>query len=166
MVAVGTLSIVGGCTGSSSGLKLGKVSGKVTYADGTPVVGAVVTFVPEKSSGNAASVGKTNESGEYTIKTGEDEGAVIGKNKVHVSLYVNPDGTPVVEKADEGMDMGMAEAGQEAPGLVEGAGTGMKSSHKQAISPEYSDPKNTKLSWDVKADGTTEANFKVGKKQK
>jgi hypothetical protein len=77
-----------GCGGRS----YAPVSGTVTL-DGKPVPNAVVTFVPlpepgSHDAGDSAS-GKTNEKGEYTLKTytpkGWRDGAQVGKHKVSIS---------------------------------------------------------------------------------
>lgn len=159
----------GGCT-SSSDLDLAEVSGKVTWDDGTPVHGARVTFFSENDP-NAATTGTTNEQGEYTLMTNGEEGAVIGKNRVFISLYVNPDGSPITGDDESGMDMGMAEAGVDIA-AIEDKENGNRSDvvkrggPRQAIAKKYSDKKESTLTFDVPADGSEAADFKVGKKLK
>jgi hypothetical protein len=77
-----------GCGGKS----YAPVSGTVTL-DGKPLANAIVTFNPiaepgSKEAGESAG-GKTNENGEYKLKTytgkGEREGAQVGKHKVNIS---------------------------------------------------------------------------------
>jgi hypothetical protein len=77
-----------GCGGRS----YAPVSGTVTL-DGKPVANADVTFIPiaeagTKEAGDTAG-GKTNEKGEYKLKTytpqGWKEGALVGKHRVSIS---------------------------------------------------------------------------------
>jgi hypothetical protein len=65
------------------------VSGTVTM-DGQPLVGATVTFSPVPPEGSTeagdSSLGKTNEKGEYTLKSVKKSGAQVGKHRVSISL--------------------------------------------------------------------------------
>jgi hypothetical protein len=72
-----------GC-GSSSGLpKTYKVAGTVTQ-NGTPVEGAMVTFLNSEGKKNA--VGSTNAKGEFKLSTfGPSDGALPGAYKVTIS---------------------------------------------------------------------------------
>jgi hypothetical protein len=73
---------------------LGEVSGTVTK-EGKPLVNAYVSFIPvdEKAGGATA---YTDDQGYYELKYTEGvDGAVVGKNRVEVSL-VGPDGREVV----------------------------------------------------------------------
>jgi hypothetical protein len=74
-----------GCGGSKE--KTVAVSGKVTHK-GQPVVGIVVSFVPQAATETGASTGETDDQGAYELrvaKTGS-KGAVVGTHKVWVSL--------------------------------------------------------------------------------
>jgi hypothetical protein len=66
-----------------------QVSGKVTL-NGQPLANATVSFQPIAPEGSMiaglASVGKTNEKGEYSLVTLKgDKGAVVGKYRVLIS---------------------------------------------------------------------------------
>jgi hypothetical protein len=70
--------------------KFAPVSG-VVRMDGKPLPGATVSFLPEPVKGSTeapvTSSGKTNEKGEYTLRTGTgQDGALVGKHKVTISL--------------------------------------------------------------------------------
>jgi hypothetical protein len=89
-----------GCGGSRS-----SVSGTVTL-DGKPLSGASVTFAPVDTGEEAgvSSYGKTDDQGQFTLKTVDNDtpGAVPGKHWVRVSLSVgDPEddaGTMTVDK--------------------------------------------------------------------
>ena len=77
-----------GCSGAG-GQKIVPVSGKVTL-NGKPLANATVSFqpVPPQGSINAgpASVGKTNDKGEFSLATLKgDTGAMVGKHHVLIS---------------------------------------------------------------------------------
>lgn len=60
------------------------VTGKVTV-DGNTYKGLRVTFVPE--AGGAAVSGKTDEQGNYTLRTGKQQGLVPGEYRVTVTGF-------------------------------------------------------------------------------
>ena len=75
-----------GCGGTQ---KIANVSGKVTL-DGKPLANATVTFQPFPPEGSIeageASIGKTNEKGEFTLTTlSGSKGAKVGKHHVLIS---------------------------------------------------------------------------------
>ncbi|OWK45003.1 hypothetical protein [Fimbriiglobus ruber] len=73
----GVILTAGGC---DSGLKLHRVSGKVTYK-GKPVPNVIVHFVPGDGH---ESTGATDESGAYKLRFDRDnEGAIGGKHRVY-----------------------------------------------------------------------------------
>lgn len=79
------------------------VSGVVTLA-GTPVEGAIVTFVPADAEGESA-VGKTDASGKYTLTTWEEgDGAMAGEYNVKIVKFEAPAATDEsgIEADDEG----------------------------------------------------------------
>lgn len=71
---------ISACSSRSQGPKLVPVEGKVIYK-GAPLPNATVSFQPEKGP---AAVGRTNESGEFTLITTGKPGAVEGTHKVSV----------------------------------------------------------------------------------
>ena len=77
-----------GC--GDDGPDLRPVSGTVTFADGEPVPGAVVEFLP--AGGGPAARGRTDAGGRFTLKTGGRAGAVVGDHRVGVSQAVLMDG--------------------------------------------------------------------------
>lgn len=77
--------------------ELGRVTGKVTMG-GAPLTGADVYFTPMDVKAKTA-YGRTDEEGEYTLIYDEDaRGAVLGKNRVEVSL-IAPTGKERIEGA-------------------------------------------------------------------
>jgi len=84
-----TALVVGteGC--GPGGPAVGQVEGTVTL-DGEPVAGAIVTFVPVEGGRN--SMAETDESGHYVLEyTGGKPGALVGKHKVRISTYQEPE---------------------------------------------------------------------------
>jgi hypothetical protein len=71
--------LMGGC--DRSGLNLAPVSGVVTY-NGAPVEKAGVIFMPE--SGPPA-MGTTDAEGEFTLRTANRPGALVGNHRVSIS---------------------------------------------------------------------------------
>ena len=82
----GLVVFAAGCGGPN----LATVSGKITL-DGKPLADATVGFYPLGSNAEVMSSGRTNASGEYTLKTvmSNQAGAVVGQHRVSVS--VEPD---------------------------------------------------------------------------
>ena len=86
------LVLAAGC--SDSGLKLGRVSGKVTYK-GQPVQGGIVSFMPDEAKGTVGppASGAIGSDGSYTMSTNSSgDGALVGYHKVAV---VGVDPNPV-----------------------------------------------------------------------
>lgn len=102
--------------------------------------GVEVQFIGDKS----ASVGKTNAEGEFHLA----QGAVPGRYKVCFRKF---DSGALKDDPAAGMDAGQFAAMQQAQG--------QRTTIKQLIPPEYSDPAKTKMEFDVPANGTTAANF-------
>ena len=79
---------LGGCGGG--GVKLGKVTGKVTLA-GAPLPDALVMFNPV--GGGSPSAGRTASDGTYKLNfTKKQDGAMVGEHTVTISTY-----TPALE---------------------------------------------------------------------
>ena len=75
------LAISAGCSGSDKP-PMGEVSGTISNA-GTPVVGALIEFVPQDGR---PSMGQTDQSGKYTLYYAYKEpGAKIGLHNVRMS---------------------------------------------------------------------------------
>ena len=85
-----------GC--NSTSYKTAPVSG-VVKLDGMPLVGASVNFVPQSTDpvnpGGSGSYGKTDETGRYTLKLIENDGAgaAVGTHKVSISAPQGDDRT-------------------------------------------------------------------------
>ena len=73
-----------------AGPELHPAGGTVRFADGTPVAGAVVEYLPP--SGGPAARGRTDADGRFTLATGGRAGAVAGNHRVGVSRAVTMDG--------------------------------------------------------------------------
>src|SRR5262245_57757951 len=77
-----------GCAPGDNLPECAPVTGKVTMG-GEPIVGAMVTFHPEKpgNTGQAAS----EADGTYTLNTyGTQDGALVGKHTVTIERYLPP----------------------------------------------------------------------------
>jgi hypothetical protein len=117
--------------------KFAPVSGVVTM-DGKPLSGATVSFLPETVKGSTempvTSSGKTNDKGEYTLRTatGQD-GALVGKHKVTINL--------------------------QAPEIVEGDQRRPRGGPRLAdkVPPRYNT--NSQLTCDVPEGGKKDANY-------
>jgi hypothetical protein len=130
------LMVISGC-GDSKDYELAPVSGVVTL-DGQPVPQAEVVFQPigtaEKSAPGPGSVARADESGRFELKTIRDEpGAVVGSHSVAIYSH------------------------REAP--AGGSDVDVGPPRTEAIPARYN--VDTKLTFDVPADGTTAADFKL-----
>lgn len=112
-VLLSTATFLGflGCSGNGGATE--KVTGTVSFEDGSPVAGGTIIFADTQK--NSSSVGYIQEDGTYTLGTfGESDGAPQGKYKVTIignsdygksspisSKFANQDQTPLtVEVAD------------------------------------------------------------------
>ncbi|WP_339728927.1 hypothetical protein [uncultured Gimesia sp.] len=121
-----------GCSGAPNDTpKTVEVKGVVTIA-GNPISDATIVFLPK--SGPSA-VGRTDQSGAYTLKTGKAPGATPGQHTVTI--------TP----------------GGEIP--MPGTAGAKTDKAKPAIPPAYGDPKKSGLTADVKATGENVIDFKL-----
>ena len=135
-----------GCGGEATGPEMAEVSGMVTL-DGKPLAGAEIFFVSKGFEG----YGRIKEDGRYSLV----RGAPVGSCKV----YITKDRAPEGPGAAGGVDMSMEGMGEEQmKAMSQGAAGG---NVKPLLPPEYSDPKSSKLSFDVPAGGTTTADFKL-----
>jgi hypothetical protein len=121
------------------------VSGRVTLKDGSPLPGAVVTFLPEGATKGIAYSGRTDQDGNYSLKSARgNEGAAEGEYKVTVSKLVLPDGSD--------FDPVTAGVGE------------IDSGAQQKLPAYYSDPDKTILKRKVtKGGGPVDLPLKVGK---
>ncbi|QDT44010.1 hypothetical protein Pan241w_41140 [Gimesia alba] len=87
-----------GCGGANAKESLPEtvpVSGIVTM-NGTPLVSATVTFVPQGATKGVECVGVTDETGKYTLKQVRGaEGAPPGDYRVVINHFIKADGTPI-----------------------------------------------------------------------
>ncbi|RCS52990.1 carboxypeptidase regulatory-like domain-containing protein [Bremerella cremea] len=82
LLATVCLATMLGCFGGNSDLQFGEVKGHVTL-EGKPLPHATVRFQPESGR---PSYGKTDESGEYTLKfKGQELGALVGQHSVAIT---------------------------------------------------------------------------------
>ena len=153
---VGCLSLVLaiwvlGCGGSKNGVKSVDVSGTITLDD-EPLEGVEVRF----SSGKFGGYGTTNAEGKSRLVSG----AAVGENKVSLKKF-DTSMAQGIDTSIEGMDEGQMAAMMEAQSKSKG-GTAMKGS---MIPPEFTDPKTTKLKFDVPEGGTSSADFRLTSKK-
>ena len=155
LAVVGATLVVIGCAGPEqpTGPETVDVSGTV-FLDGKPLEGAEVYFI--SPDGEFVGFGETGSDGKYTLV----QGAVPGKNKVYISKLeideseLNP---------EEGIDPEQMAAAAAAGGGEE-AGGGEGGGPKQLIPASYSDPEKTKLTFEVPAGGTSQADFQLTSK--
>ena len=111
-----------GCGGG--GPDLAPAGGVVTFADGGPVAGAVVEFLP--AGGGPAARGKTDADGRFTLATGGEAGALVGPHRVGVTQAI----------------------------LMDGFGSHVKHmAEKQVVPPRMGSPATSGLTAEVPADG-------------
>jgi hypothetical protein len=122
------------CAAGCSGSRFVPVSGRITL-NGKALVNAKVVFQPvaEEKNPGPGSQGTTDKDGRFTLAsmTGEHQGALVGKHKVSIVAYEGDDTTP-----SSGSDMAF---------------------RKRIVPDEFN--VNSKLTFDVPAGGTSEANF-------
>lgn len=138
---VGVL-VLSGC-GDADGPRMADVAGTITFG-GEPLAEAEVHFL----SGEAEGYGRTNAQGRYTLV----RGAPVGKCSVYITKVPDTKFAQSIDFTIEGMDAGQIEAM-----TVSAAGRGMSS----LLPPEYSDPSQSKLSFDVPDGGAGDADFKL-----
>jgi hypothetical protein len=130
ILMAGWLLLAAGCGGS----RIVPVSGRVTVGN-RPVVNATVVFQPlsEAKNPGPGSTGKTDSNGRFTLQlmTGNTKGALVGWHRVSITAYEGDEDVP-----SSGSDMVF---------------------RKRIIPDEYN--VNSKLTFEVPAGGTTEANF-------
>jgi hypothetical protein len=91
------------CGQRAAEMDLIAVTGTVTLKDGTPLPGALVTFLPSGTTKGIESSGRTDLDGKYRLKTTRGgDGAAAGEHKVTISKLIRPDGSDYVpaETAD------------------------------------------------------------------
>lgn len=87
VLLVGLLLLLAGCDG---GPRLHSAGGKVTFADGRPVMAGVVEFAPV--DGGPAARGQIQQDGKFTLTTDGRDGAVAGPHRIAVVQLVVLDG--------------------------------------------------------------------------
>ena len=129
---VGLLICALGCSSS----KIVPVSGRVTLGD-KPLSNATIIFQPLTDDPNPGpgSQAKTDRDGRFTLQllSGDKKGALTGKHRITIMAYEGD--------TDE----------------IPSSGSDNKVFRKRIIPDEYN--VNSKLTFDVPAGGTTEANF-------
>jgi len=74
-----------GCSGSD-GPQVAPVEGTVTW-QGKPLADAGVAFTPEKGP---VAIGRTDESGQFSLSTQGRDGAVVGSHRVTIEAFQPP----------------------------------------------------------------------------
>jgi len=95
LAVLGTVAVLCGCDRSADP-SLVPVTGTVT-ADGQPLAGARVTFIPKDGTPGFGGTGKTDGSGNYMLAGSRDNAAGIppGEYRVAISKRLMPDGSDV-----------------------------------------------------------------------
>lgn len=132
-----------GCGGAETRVSqpIAPVSGKILL-NGSPLVGATVTFQPLASQKNLpTSTGKTDSEGKYSLEilTNGRQGAVVGE---HVVLITHPDDDAVLSSNKDDEDAGTAIA-----------------KPPRKIPERYS--KDSQFKFTVEAAGATDADFEL-----
>jgi hypothetical protein len=131
-LVISCLVFASGCGGTN----IVPVSGRVTL-DGKPLVNGTIIFQPlsEEKNPGPGSRGKTDGEGKFTMQlmTGNKPGALVGSHRVSVTAYEGDDSIP-----SSGSDMKF---------------------RKLLVHEDYN--AKSKLTVDVPAGGTTEANIEV-----
>ena len=100
-----------GLAGCGDGLKRVAVQGKLT-AQGQPLEGAVVQFVPVGSTKGEGGIGRSDKDGRFSLigSRAGDAGLVPGEYRVRVSRLVGADGTPLPADARDADHPGARES--------------------------------------------------------
>jgi hypothetical protein len=156
LLVIGMLCSLGliACSGGEGGedrVKVYPVTGKITLA-GSPLPGAIVTFSPVDPKVGKVALGRTNDAGEYTLKTYEPgDGAAEGEYEVLVREAGASSGGEDPEAAHEQYSQGggpSSHAGGRAGGSTD------------SLLPErYSIPGKTDLDATVTAGGENKFDF-------
>jgi hypothetical protein len=104
-----------GMVGCGDGLKRVPVQGKLT-AEGKPLGGATVQFLPTGSTKGEGGIGRSDDNGSFTL-TGSrkgDQGVVPGEYRVCVRRLIARDGSPLPADAKQADNPGCRES---VPGL-------------------------------------------------
>lgn len=147
LIVMATCVSLPGCGGGEQPGRGVPVSGTVTLG-GQPLEGASVTFMNDTFAG----YGRTDSEGRYRLV----QGALPGQNKVVISKIDGeveaklPDGDPAAA-----LDPGQLEA------AAMGTGQKIPEGPKDLVPADYSDPNNTRLTYDVPADGAEAVDFNL-----
>jgi hypothetical protein len=118
------------------------VTGTVTY-QGEPVEGATVAFRGEGSAPPA--LGVTSASGQFSLRTGANPGAIPGEHIVTVTKYV-------VEAEPLAEEVSMEDAGRKKPATT----------IRTAIPSKYASPSGTDIRYVVKPGGGNQFTIDLG----
>jgi len=135
--AVALLCAVPAC--DTSGVKLAKVKGHVTYK-GAPLKGASVKFYPKEGP---IAIGMTDDEGNFTLTTNGRAGATIGTHKVAITK-MSSDAAQAVPANPSPEDMMKMQKSQM------GKSTGPKSE----IPESYGSPESSQLTAEVTANAS------------
>lgn len=131
-----------GC-GGVDGPPMADVSGTITLS-GKPLAGAEVHFL----SGDFEGYGRTDAEGRYSLV----RGAPVGKCSVYITKAPDVASDESIDTNIKGMDEGQMEA------MAAGA---VGEEVKTLLPPEFSDPNQSKLTFDVPSGGVDDADFKL-----
>ena len=141
LTSVLCLLVLCGC--GSAGPEMADVSGMITL-EGKPLSGAEIHFVSSGFEG----YGRTNDEGRYSL----DRGAPVGECKVYITKAPEGDPSGGVDTSIEGMD------DEQMRAMAQGT---QDPNAKPLVPPEFSDPENTNLSFNVPAGGSDKADFEL-----
>ena len=131
-----------GCDGAG-GPEMADVSGTITLS-GEPLANAEVHFL----SGEFEGYGRTNAEGRYSLV----RGAPVGECSVYITKAPDVKPGEGIDTSIDGMNAGQAKA------MAAGDAGG---DAKPLLPQEFSDPDQSKLSFDVPSGGADDADFKL-----
>ncbi len=123
------IALVAGC-GRSDGLKRAPLVGLLTI-QGAPLAGASVEFTPVGETPGQGAIGISDSQGKFEVISSRrgHEGIPPGEYNVRVSLFANPDGTPLPPEATQADNPFAYEA---IPNPYSGVGSPLKVSIPEA----------------------------------
>lgn len=152
-LVLGIAIVASGC-GAGSKPQPVPVKGSVVFR-GKPLANARVTFFAKGAP--VPAIGDTNDSGEFELSMyGKGDGALVGENKVTVSLL------PSASNAESALppDPTKIASGTATLPKEMRIGTGKKK-EVSALPALYSDSTNTPLTWTVKPEGSSDVKLEL-----
>jgi hypothetical protein len=143
-LALALVALAAGCGGRGKPVK---VSGVLTWEDGTPVGGVTLTFVPQQAGGKTAA-GYTGKDGTFELTTtNSGDGALPGEYKV---VVIPSEGSMEAAAPSSGPGSDMTRAMQE---WARKKAAGATNAAKTPVPRLYTTDQSTPLKWTVESGG-------------